>query len=194
MQKQDIINFFDQHAPNWDAEMVRNEAVIASILDIAGITQGVSVLDVACGTGVVIPDYLNRGASHVTGVDISPAMIAIAQDKFCQPDVTLLCADVETATLDRQFDCCVVYNAFPHFAQPERLICALAGHLKPGGRLTVAHGRSREAINRHHSGAASKVSVGLLHETELCALFAPYFVVDTAISTDEKYVVSGYKK
>lgn len=31
------------------------------------------LLDVACGTGVLFPDYLARGAS-VTGIDISPEM------------------------------------------------------------------------------------------------------------------------
>ena len=47
MSKQDIIEFFDGFAPQWDADMVRDEMVITTILDNAGITSGVSVLDVA---------------------------------------------------------------------------------------------------------------------------------------------------
>ncbi len=61
MSKQDIIEFFDGFAPQWDADMVRDEEVIATILDHAGIKTGVSVLDVACGTGVLVPDYLSEG-------------------------------------------------------------------------------------------------------------------------------------
>ena len=34
--------------------------------------------------------------------------------------------------------------------------------LKPEGRLTIAHGWSRERINAHHAGAAQKVSNGLM--------------------------------
>ena len=65
MEQQAVIDFFDQAAAGWDAQLVRNEAVIGQILDNAGIRPGVSVLDVACGTGVLIPDYLERGAAQV---------------------------------------------------------------------------------------------------------------------------------
>ena len=47
MEQQEIIRFFDRCAPTWDAEMVRNEPVIAAILDNAGIVCGIDVLDVA---------------------------------------------------------------------------------------------------------------------------------------------------
>ena len=33
----DVIEFFDRLAPTWDAGMVRNEPVIARILDMAGV-------------------------------------------------------------------------------------------------------------------------------------------------------------
>lgn len=51
--------------------MIRNEPVIRTILDNAGIRAGVDVLDVACGTGVLFPDYLARDVHSVTGVDIA---------------------------------------------------------------------------------------------------------------------------
>ena len=56
MEKKDIIDFFDRLAPQWDADMIRSDAVIEKILDGAKVRPGVSVLDVACGTGVLIPD------------------------------------------------------------------------------------------------------------------------------------------
>ena len=191
MNKQDVIDFFNRCAPEWDVDMIRNETVIAKILDAAGIRPGVQVLDVACGTGVLIPDYLARGAEEVTGVDISPEMVRIAQGKFQQKNVSILCGDIEAIQLPHRYDCCVVYNAFPHFPDPDALIQALAGHLKPDGRLTIAHGMSRAAIDRHHHGGASKVSVGLMHEDSLAERFAPWLDVDVKISDDEKYIVSG---
>ena len=191
MNKQEVIAFFDRCAPSWDADMVRNEEAISTILDCGGIHAGVTVLDVACGTGVLIPDYLSRQVSSVTAVDISPEMVRIAKSKFHQPNVMILCDDIETIRLSDAFDCCMVYNAFPHFQDPVVLLAALAGHLRRGGRLTVAHSMSREAIDRHHSGAACRVSRGLLHEDELAALFSTRFDVDIKISDDEKYIVSG---
>ena len=156
MEQQEIIRFFDRCAPSWDAEMVRNEPVIAAILDNAGIARGIDVLDVACGTGVLFPDYLARGVASLTAIDIAPEMARIAQEKF--PQVKVLCGDVETTEFERKFDAVVIYNAFPHFPEPARLIGRLAEWVKPGGRLTVAHGMSRDKLVRHHSGSASRVS------------------------------------
>lgn len=193
MDKQNIIDFFDSLAPQWDADMIRSDEIINTILDNAGVTEGSDVLDVACGTGVLIPDYLARGVKHVVGIDISLEMARIAAAKFPQDNVEILCGDVETAELGRQFDRIMVYNAFPHFPEPERLIAALSAMLTTGGTLTVAHGMSREKIDIHHSGRASKVSVGLMHEDELERIFEKYLTVTVKISDDRMYQVTGMK-
>lgn len=193
MNKQDVIQFFDRLASQWDADMVRNETVIAKILDVAGVRPGIHVLDVACGTGVVIPDYLSRGVASVTAVDISPEMVKIARAKFPQENVTVLCGDIEQVQLGRKFDCIMVYNAFPHFPEPERLIATLSQLLAPGGTLTVAHGMSRAFIDRHHEGSASKVSIGLMHEDKLAAIFEKHLTVTAKISDDTMYQVTGTK-
>ena len=119
-------------------------------------------------------------------------MVKIAREKF--PEVTVLCGDVESAEFDRKFDCIVIYNAFPHFPDPENLIRVLISHLKPGGTLTVAHGMSRAAIDRHHEGKASKVSIGLMHEDALSAIFENYLTVTAKISNETMYQVTGQQK
>jgi demethylmenaquinone methyltransferase/2-methoxy-6-polyprenyl-1,4-benzoquinol methylase len=193
MRKQDVIEFFDRLAPQWDADMIRNDDIIATILNNAGVKPGVDVLDVACGTGVLFPDYLSRDVGSLTAVDISPEMVRIAREKFPGDKVTVCCGDVEELDFDTQFDCIVVYNAFPHFPEPAQLIQSLSGLLKPGGILTVAHGMSRAAIDRHHEGRASKVSVGLMHEDALAAIFRRHLQLTTKISTDRMYQVAGRK-
>jgi demethylmenaquinone methyltransferase/2-methoxy-6-polyprenyl-1,4-benzoquinol methylase len=120
-------------------------------------------------------------------------MAKIARSKFPEEKVTVLCGDVEALELGRKFDCIVVYNAFPHFPEPAQLIQSLSGLLKPGGILTVAHGMSRAAIDRHHEGRASKVSVGLMHEDALAAIFRRHLQLTTKISTDRMYQVAGRK-
>ena len=192
MDQIDVIEFFNRCAPAWDAEMIRNEEVIRTILDNGGIHGGIDVLDVACGTGVLFPDYTSRGVASVTGIDIAAEMAKRARQKF--PDAEVICGDVEAYPFDRQFDAVMVYNAFPHFPEPERLIGRLAALTKPGGRLSVAHGMSRAMLARHHAGAASSVSIDLMDEHDLAALFAPWFDVDVVISDDRMYQVAGTKK
>ena len=192
MDKRKIADFFDRCAPWWDDDMVRNEVVITTILDNAGIDSGIHVLDVACGTGVLFPDYFKRGVESVTGIDISPEMAKIAQSKF--PEATVICGDIEDHAFDRKFDAIMVYNAFPHFPDPEALIRVLAELVEPGGRLSIAHGMSRAQLRQHHAGRASEVSIDLLHEKELAALLAPYFDVDVVISNHRMYQVAGTRR
>ena len=191
MNQQDVIAFFDRLAPGWDADMIRDDGIITTILDHAGICAGMDVLDVACGTGVLFPDYLQRNVGSLTAVDISPEMVKIARSKF--PQVTVLCGDVQTVDFGRQFDAIMIYNAFPHFPEPEALIATLSNLLKPGGTLTVAHGMSRAAIDRHHEGSASKVSIGLMHEDALESLFTKHLTVTVKISNERMYQVAGKK-
>ena len=195
MNKQDVIEFFDRVAPSWDAEMIKNDVIIGTILDNVEIEAGQDILDVACGTGVMFPYYLQRGVASVTGIDISPEMAKIAQSKFQQePRIHVICGDVEEVAFQKKFDRIVVYNAFPHFPKPKRLIKILAGLLKESGRLTIAHGMSREAIDGHHKGSANKVSNGLMSADSLKKLFDPYFEVEIVISNSKMYQVSGVKR
>ncbi|MBR5738672.1 MAG: class I SAM-dependent methyltransferase, partial [Lachnospiraceae bacterium] len=188
IRSEDVIQFFDRLAGSWDADMVRNEDVIRLILDHARVREGVSVLDVASGTGVLFPDYLDRNVRHITGVDISPEMTRIASEKFGGNDrIRLYCSDIETFTAEEPFDVVMVYNAFPHFPDPKRLIETLSGFLSEGGRLSIAHGMSREAIDRHHSGPAALVSNRLMPVEELSGLMKPYFEIETAVSDERMY-------
>ena len=135
IDKNDVIEFFDKRAAGWDAELIRKDSVVDIILDNGGIKEGVKVLDVACGTGVLFGDYLKRRVASVTGVDISPEMVKIASEKFPQKNIKVICGDVEETEFDEKFDIVMVYNAFPHFPEPARLIKTLSEKLKQGGRL-----------------------------------------------------------
>lgn len=193
IDKADVIEFFDRCAPSWDAELIRSDRKINIILDNAGVGEGSRVLDVACGTGVLMPDYLRRGAD-VTGIDISPEMIKLAERKYAGTGVRFICGDVETVDVGQGFDAIVVYNAFPHFPDPERLIAHLSGLLAEGGILTVAHGMSREKIDAHHHGSASKVSMGLMPAEQLAEIFVRHLDVTAVISDEGMYQVAGKRR
>ena len=195
MDKKEIASFFDLCAGSWDTDMIKIQWKIDKILDIGGITENKSVLDVACGTGVLIPDYINRKVCRCVGVDISRNMIEVASDKFRNHrNIGFICADAECFEFGEKFDCAVIYNALPHFVDKTRLFENILKHLNENGRITVAHGMSREALIKHHSGRAEKISSILPETDELAEIMEPYFDVDTKISTNEIYIVSGKKR
>ncbi len=192
MNKETIREFFNDFAPRWDNEPTAQAEIINLILDNAEITDSINVLDVGCGTGVLFPYYFERNAKSITAVDLSPEMVKIAKRKYPQTEV--ICGDAESITFDCQFDVIMIYNAFPHFPEPEKVIANLAKYLKSGGRISIAHGMSKKELDEIHMKSAGKVSNILPECEELAKMLEPYFNVDIKISNNKMYQVSGTKR
>lgn len=192
MDKKEVISFFDKLAHNWDKDQVRNEEVIKIILEKGGIKKGTEVLDVACGTGVLFDDYINHEVASVTGIDISSEMVKISRCKFPQAEV--ICGDAETYSFQKQFDVVMIYNAFPHFANPDMLFDNLSKVLKDGGRFSIAHGISEKELEQCHSASAKSVSLPLPSTEKLAEMMSEFFRIDVMISDERMYMVSGVKK
>ena len=191
MNKNKIRDFFDELAPSWDDHMIRNEEIIKQILDNAGVIEGADVLDVACGTGVLIKDYLSRKVNYIEAIDLSPKMIEIARNKY--PNIKFVCFDGETYKSDKRFDLIMIYNAFPHFENPDKLIANLSGLLKTDGRLSIAHNMSLKQINKHHENVSEDVSSRLMEIDDLTKIMNRNLKVDIKISDDQMYQIVGIK-
>ena len=194
MHKEVVKDFFDRLASTWDEGMIKNEEVIKIILDNALVSSGKDILDVACGTGVLIEDYLKKDVNKITAVDLSSEMIKVAKSKYKIDKVKFICGDILDFNDNEKYDCIVVYNAFPHFIDGEELIKHLSILLKDGGTLSIAHGMSRDNINKHHEGSANAVSNELMDAEELAKIMKKYLVVKDVISNDSMYQVVGCKK
>ncbi len=192
MNKETIREFFNNFAPRWDNEPVADIEIINTILDNANICENIDVLDIGCGTGVMFPYYIQRNVESITAVDLSPEMVKIAKSKFPQADV--ICGDAENITFDKQFDVIMIYNAFPHFPEPQKLVENLSKVLKSGGRICIAHGMSKKELDEIHMKSAGRVSNILPECDELAEMLKSYFNVDIKISNEKMYQVSGTKR
>lgn len=192
MNKESIRQFFNDFAPRWDNEPICDREILNIILDNGEVTENIDVLDVGCGTGVLLPCYLERNVKSITAVDLSPEMVKIAKSKF--PQAEIICDDAESISFDRQFDVIMIYNAFPHFPNPDALIENLYKALKAGGRISIAHGMSKKELDEVHKKSAGKVSNILPECEELKKMLEPYFNVDIMISNDKMYQVTGTRR
>lgn len=192
MNKDTIRDFFNDFAPRWDNEPIADIEIINTILGNADVKENVNMLDIGCGTGVMFPFYMERNVKSITAVDLSPEMVKIAKSKF--PQAEIICGDAENITFDRQFDVVMIYNAFPHFPNTEKIIENLSKAVKDNGRISIAHGISKKELDEIHMKSAGKVSNILPECDELAELLSPYFNVDIKISNDKMYQVSGTKK
>lgn len=96
-----------------------------------------TALDVGCGTGA-FTRLLAERADHVLGLDLSPEMVRVAQERSrAQSNVVYRVADVMQVDLPvASFDC-IVSIATLHHLTMEAVLEKLVGALKPGGRLIV---------------------------------------------------------
>lgn len=102
-----------------------------------GPLEGLTLADVACGTGGVAERAAARGA-RVTGSDFAPALIQTARRRAAERglEITYDVADVEALPYeDASFD--VVTSVVGHMFAPDhaRAAAELARICKPGGRL-----------------------------------------------------------
>jgi len=78
--------------------------------------QAATLLDLACGTGSITA--LLAGAYRVSGLDISPAMLALAREKL-PGQARLYLADMTSFRLDARFDVVVcAYQGLNHLLSP----------------------------------------------------------------------------
>lgn len=183
--------FFDRLAPRWDEWQDLTPPIAGEILTAAGIRPGTTVLDVGCGTGVLFPYYLERNVRKVVAVDLSPQMIRLAAEKKPDPRIELVCGDIQTLPVRCRCDAAVLFNCYPHFADPEGLFEALAKWLCPGGRLTVAHNLSLERLNAHHAQEADSVSRCAVTAQGIRELLQTRFRVDLLLERDDIFCISG---
>ena len=61
-------------------------------------------------------------------------------------------------------------------------------------RGLLGSGMSREKIDAHHHGSASKVSMGLMPAEQLAGIFGRYLDVTAVISDEDMYQVAGKRR
>jgi Predicted methyltransferase (contains TPR repeat) len=186
--------FFNRLAEDWDQNCEHDPKKLSAIVTLANIQKGSRVVDIGCGTGILFNDILTREPSELLGIDLSDRMVAVAKGKFHNNSLRLLAADLFDTT-ETDFDIATIYNTYPHFPDKQKLAGKVADMLVPGGRIMIAHSKSKEMINARHQGPeVSKMSTALLPAERESASLTEFFNIDTLVDTPEMYIISGVKK
>ena len=111
------------------------------LVELARPTAADSVLDVACGPGLVACEFAPH-SGRVTGIDITPAMIAEAGRRGRELQLDNLTWTVGDALQlpfgDDSFSLVVTRYSLHHFLEPGRVLAEMVRVCRPGGRVLVA--------------------------------------------------------
>ena len=105
--------------------------------------SGEPILDVGCGTGRLIFEYLEEGLD-VDGMDVSPEMLAICEQKAIQQSlpVTLFAQAMESMALPRRYQTIIVpsfsFQLVPDLVDANKALDGFFKHLLPGGSLVLS--------------------------------------------------------
>ena len=133
--------FSRQAVPFSTAAPIRDERALQLLVEAAQATSGDTVLDVACGPGLVACAFA-RAARQVTGIDLTPAMIARAEalaHEQALTNVSFQLGDVVPLPFaDASFSIVISRFAFHHFPDPAAVLAEMRRVCHAGGRIVVA--------------------------------------------------------
>ncbi len=153
----DILDQFTRQAVPFSNQPAHSQEIFLELLlQMSGVGPADTVLDVACGPGLVALAFAAR-ARHVTGIDLTPAMIARAQE--LQQERKLTNIDWQVGDVlplpypDASFSLVVSRYAFHHLLDPRAVFAEMVRVCTQGeGRVLVADvampPEKREAFNR----------------------------------------------
>ena len=133
--------FTRQAAPFASAAPIRNQEALDRIVQWAGTGPEDTVLDVACGPGLLACAFA-KVAKHVTGIDMTPAMLEQAsktQQEQGLKNVSWQQGDVYSLPFPpSQFSIVSSRFVFHHLQDPLAALKEMKRVCKPGGKIVVA--------------------------------------------------------
>lgn len=145
-----------------DEDTHRHFCDFANIAVTLALPPGSRILDVGCGSGW-LSEYFARLGYVVKGIDISPDLIEMSQERVARVpygadhETPLRCTfavhDVEAAPLAERFDAILCYDSLHHFEDERAVVKNLAAMLDVGGLLFILEGE------RPPAGSASEAEL-----------------------------------
>ncbi len=133
----EIIDWFDTHR----SKELDMEKFYLNLLQ-NHVPKGGKILDVGCGTGEPIAQFLIKKGYEITGIDGSEKMIQLCKKRF--PNEKWLHADMRALELQDKFDAVIAWHSLFHLPHDDqrRTLNSLASMVEQDGLLVFTSGEN----------------------------------------------------
>ena len=132
--------FTRQATPFSTAQTITDTNALRMIVEAAGPQPGDTVLDVACGGGLVVCAFAPH-VKHATGIDMTPAMLDRARQLAAEKGVANVNWDQGDVTRlpyrDGGFNIVVTRFSMHHFLDPLAVLCEMMRVCAPAGKVVL---------------------------------------------------------
>lgn len=141
MEKQSIKEF-DRWANGYDNSRGKFFFVNANKDLVKYIGNGkATLLDIGCGTGILLEQLMKKKNLRLYGIDISPEMVKIAQKKFSGFNVKIKRGSVSRLPYkSNTFDYVTCSSSFHHYQDSRKSLQEMVRVLKHKGKLIILDG------------------------------------------------------
>ena len=152
-----------------------------------------TILDIGCGTGA-LSIVLARLGHKVTGVDLSPAMISLAQEKAVSHglQIEFHVMDAAFPQLSQQFNVIICRHLLWALPEPEQVLQRWTEFLKQKGRLVLIEGSWETGAGLHAKEIIEMLPASFIKVSVQNLSDNPNYWGGTV--TDERYVIVAVNK
>jgi ubiquinone/menaquinone biosynthesis C-methylase UbiE len=167
-------DYFNGLAPRWDGIPRKEDATakLRRFVRQSADRAPSAVLDVGCGTGVLLADILDAfpQVDCVVEADFALAMLQENGRKNRDQRVHRVCSDAMRLPVPSgTFDLVLCFGILPHLEDGRAALAELLRVVKPGGSLAVGHLAGSSELNAFHGSLDGPVSRDVLPDSESLA-------------------------